>query len=122
MTRLSLKSHAELVAMGQSWLRRKGCSPIVIERKCVHFREISDAIGWKNNWKLKTLDTYLLECKATRSDFLHDRRKPHRSDGEGIGRYRYYLANDGVADGELPAKWGLLVISGRGIKEVVNVK
>jgi len=65
--------------------------------------EIPDAIGWDDG-----STTTLIECKASRPDFLSDRKKPHRS-GIGMGTLRYYLAPEGIAYGfELPPGWGLL--------------
>lgn len=53
----------------------------------------------------------LIECKASRSDFLADKRKPFRQDPlQGVGRRRYYLVNEGVAkQEEMPEGWQLLI-------------
>jgi len=65
--------------------------------------EKPDAIGW-NNGSVTTL----IECKATRHDFLSDRKKPFRK-AIGMGTFRYYLVPEGVAYAfEMPLNWGLL--------------
>ena len=53
----------------------------------------------------------LIECKASRSDFLADKRKPFRKNPQlGVGMRRYYLVNDGVAkQEEMPEGWQLLI-------------
>ena len=53
----------------------------------------------------------VIECKASRSDFLADKRKPFRQNPYlGIGRMRYYLVNEGVAtQNDMPDGWQLLI-------------
>ena len=54
-------------------------------------------------------NSVLFECKASRADFLRDRKKPFRADPQlGIGETRYYLVNEGVAkESEMPEGWYL---------------
>lgn len=99
------KPHAVLVERGASWLRRNGCR-IVLAEFSTALSEIPDVIGWKGTWG----DSFLIECKASRGDFLADkakgfRREPHR----GVGQFRYYLCPPGMIKAEeLPPQWGLL--------------
>jgi hypothetical protein len=74
-----------------------------------------DAIGWK-----KACHSVLVECKATRGDFLADRAKSWRQQPEnGVGCERYYLASHGlIRIDELPAGWGLLEVNSRQIETV----
>lgn len=53
----------------------------------------------------------LIECKASRADFLKDKRKPFRQNPKlGVGSVRIYLVNEGVAKPEeIPEGWYLLV-------------
>ena len=53
----------------------------------------------------------LIECKASRSDFLADKKKPFRQNPlMGVGKRRYYLVNEGVAtQEEMPQGWQLLI-------------
>jgi hypothetical protein len=100
-------THAELVARAVSWLRnRRRCSVVLAECGTWCVREIPDAIGWTYRGA-----STLVECKATRADFLADKAKPHRS-GVGLGSARFYMAPAGViAPEEAPTDWGLLSVS-----------
>ena len=97
-------SHARLVTMANQILRRMGYPYIISEPG---FRdEEPDAFGMSENM------TCLIECKATRSDFLADRKKIFRIHPEmGIGRQRIYLVNKGVCVvDELPDGWQLIEV------------
>ena len=54
-------------------------------------------------------NSVLFECKASRPDFLRDKKKPFRADPKlGVGETRYYLVNEGVAkETEMPDGWHL---------------
>jgi hypothetical protein len=95
-------THPSLVALGVRWLSRQ--SSAVFYEFAVTKKETPDIIGWSNG--LSTL----IECKATRSDFLVDAKKPVRRKPEkGMGQRRYYLCPAGIIDiDDLPNKWGLL--------------
>ncbi|WP_242880773.1 hypothetical protein [Stenotrophomonas maltophilia] len=104
-------THADLVKIAGRWLRNTaGCS-VVLEELCAATGngENPDAIGWRCG------QTMLIECKASRSDFLADRKKPFRADpSRGLGMYRYFLAPKGLLrPEEMPDRWGLLEVSGR---------
>lgn len=95
-------THAQLVKAGAEWMA-KYCDVVITEiASCAS--EEPDVIGWKNGY------SKLIECKATRSDFLADKVKPFRVVPEsGMGRERYYLAPVGlIGRHELPEGWGLL--------------
>ncbi len=100
--------------MAVGWLRRYRCGVVLSEQACAS-GEMPDAIGWK-----KACHSVLVECKASRSDFLADRDKPFRQQPEtGVGCERYYLAPRGLIHiEELPAGWGLLEVCGRDIERV----
>jgi hypothetical protein len=100
--------------MAVDWLRRYRCGVVLSEQACVS-GEMPDAIGWK-----KACHSVLVECKASRPDFLADREKPFRQKPEtGVGCERYYLAPKGlIRIEELPSGWGLLEVSGREIEEI----
>lgn len=107
-------THAKLVFMAVGWLRRYRCGVVLSEQACVS-GEMPDAIGWK-----KACHSVLVECKASRPDFLADRDKPFRQKPEtGVGCERYYLAPKGlIRIDELPVGWGLLEVCGREIEKV----
>lgn len=95
-------THGELVTLAMRWLFLHHYRVILTEPG--YRDESPDAIGFKSGFSL------LVECKATRADFLADRRKPFRQNpASGVGRLRVYLTNPGVAKPEeLPERWWLL--------------
>jgi len=98
-------THAELVALAARWLRKD--HPVVITDMTSGACETPDAIGF-------SLTSTLVECKASRSDFLRDKHKGFRlHDTNAMGDYRYFLAPPGmITVAELPAQWGLLEARG----------
>lgn len=110
-------THPQLVSRAVDWLRRHyGCGIILSEQYCAT-GEVPDAIGWKRHCR-----SVLVECKATRADFLADATKPFRlSPEEGLGCERFYLAPPGtIAREELPPRWGLLECTRRGARLIVK--
>ncbi|MGA2688150.1 MAG: hypothetical protein ABSE85_08780 [Candidatus Korobacteraceae bacterium] len=109
--------HAQLVARAADWLRhRYGCGIVLSEQYCVT-GEVPDVIGWK-----ASCQSVLVECKASRGDFLADASKPFRLHPEdGLGSRRLYCAPSGmIAREELPKHWGLLECKGREVELVVK--
>jgi hypothetical protein len=72
--------------------------------------ECADALGFGYKGS-----STLVECKASRSDFMADKKKWFRREPErGMGLKRYFLAPAGLLNpDELPAGWGLLEWNGR---------
>lgn len=103
-------THAALCDVAVKWLKRAhsaggpGCLVAVSEVAGGWTGEIPDAIGFNlSHWETGAT---VIEVKVSRSDFLSDRKKPHRQAG-GMGRWRYYMAPVGlIAVSELPAGWG----------------
>lgn len=107
-------THAELVERAVRWLRRDRRARVVVTAATVMTHEQPDALGWP----AMGFST-LVECKASRSDFLRDQKKWHRN-GYGLGHWRFYLTPpDMVKPAELPQRWGLLYAKPRGLKVVV---
>lgn len=109
-------THSQLVKIAENWLGSR-CGVILPEYNA-GMREIPDVIGFTKNGV-----SILVECKASRSDFLSDknklfRKKPHL----GMGQYRLYCAPTGVIKVEdLPKKWGLITVSESGrARMIVN--
>lgn len=93
-------THHELVEVAHRLLDHLRYKYIITEPG--YRKELPDAIGFK------TGESCLIECKASRADFLKDRKKPFRQDGKGVGKLRIYLTNPGVARiEEVPPKWQL---------------
>lgn len=112
-------THAELCAIAVKWLRRPSsggghsCLVAVSEVAGGWDGEIPDAIGFcLSHWEAGAI---VVEVKVTRSDFLADRKKPHRQPGAGMGTWRYYMAPQGlISVAELPPGWGLVEVNSRG--------
>jgi len=110
-------THAQLVKLAESWLRRcYRCGVILSEQACSS-GEVPDVIGWKGQCR-----SVVVECKVSRADFLADAQKPWRRDpNQALGCERLYLAHSGlIAPSELPAGWGLLECRARNIEMVVK--
>ena len=103
-------THNDLVKKASKWLKAQGCGLIITEMS--GRTQEPDAIGWYPCYSI------LIECKATRADFLRDKHKPwNRGIGKSMGDKRYYLAPSGIIKiEELPNGWGLLEPSGKGLK------
>jgi hypothetical protein len=86
---------------------------VVLSEQACASGEMPDAIGWK-----KACHSVVVECKASRADFLADAEKPWRQKPErGVGCERYYLAPSGfIHTDELPTGWGLLEVCGRDVE------
>lgn len=73
-----------------------------------------------NCWPSKRLEVHGIEIKVTRSDWLRELRKPHKSKwGRSISDFWFLAAPSGVLDGldELPDGWGYVEIqSGRSVE------
>jgi hypothetical protein len=116
----TLTEHCELVRVADQWLKQMGCNltfPELHVATCSG--EIPDAIGWRDGGKT----SILVECKVSRADFLADAQKPFRkSSDDGMGNWRFYLCPEGlIGIDELPAGWGLLYVTRRGVRKVHGV-
>lgn len=117
MPDLESKKHAQLVSAAVDWLRHKyRCGVVLSEQYCAT-GEVPDAIAWKAMCR-----SVVVECKASRADFLTDAKKPFRTNPEeGLGCERFYLAPPGmIAPDELPKDWGLLEYSRKQVRVVVK--
>ncbi|CAB3845420.1 MULTISPECIES: hypothetical protein [Achromobacter] len=101
--------HQRLVSAGERWLKRQGFAVVASELATTGCAEQADVIGFRSTCSA------LVEAKASRSDFLVDRKKPHRKEG-GLGVYRFFISPpDVVAITDLPPGWGLLHLEGKRI-------
>lgn len=102
-------THKELVDIGKRWLKEIAkCDIVVAEKSAPGSPEICDVIGWKYS-----KHSFLIECKASRSDFRVDEDKWFRHDDLGMGQTRYYLAPKGIIPlEEVKVGWGLLEVDG----------
>ena len=105
--KLAKLTHERMVRLLRNWLVVTQKRPVVATELASGGFEIPDALAFDSRgW------TWLYECKASRSDFLKDRKKPHRQDPRhGVGQERWYVAPFGLLDpSEIPDPWGLLEI------------
>lgn len=95
-----LLTHRQLVGLAHRYLHSLGYPCILTEPG--YRKELPDAIGFKDD------DSLLIECKASRADFLKDKKKEFRAEGKGVGMYRLYLTNAGIVfPWDVPPKWQL---------------
>lgn len=104
-------NHKQLVKRAAEWLRLRGHTIVITELRTLA-SETPDAYGYKGGVST------IIECKASRSDFLADKKKRFRVCPEyGMGDKRYYMVPKGlVSESELPAGWGLLEVSDKQVR------
>jgi len=102
-------THDELVEKAAIFLKKK--YPVVATEIVTSAFEQPDAIGF-SPWGISAI----VECKANRSDFLSDSKKPFREwPGLGMGMYRYYFGPESAfKDSEVPEFWGIIRVGPRG--------
>lgn len=109
-------THAELIKAGERWLRKtQRCVVVLSDVNTWATSENPDILGW-NRAGFSTI----VECKASRADFLRDLKKPFRMHPEqGIGVNRFYVVpyfshasmdagNVIRSRTEVPQGWGVL--------------
>lgn len=120
MTKSKTWTHDELCAIAVKWLKRPnsnnghGCHVAVSEVRSGWTGEVPDAIGFRQAGYAPCDGSVVVEVKVSRSDFLADKKKPHRNEG-GLGNWRYFMCPEGMIEpDELPEGWGLLWVNSRG--------
>ena len=88
--------------------------PVVLEEIATE-AEQPDVIAWDYRGR-----SIVVECKASRADYLADRAKHFRRDPTlGMGRERFFAAPAGLLEAaELPDGWGLVEVSERGCRTI----
>ncbi len=110
-------THKSLCTIAVSWLKRQNgprCKVAVSEVPSGFNGEMPDAIGFCYDYHYEC--SVMVEVKVSRSDFLNDKKKPHRNGTTvGMGNYRYYMCpTDLIKPEELPDKFGLIYVNSRG--------
>lgn len=107
-------THSQLVDVAEKYLRKRLNLKVVFKELVSCSREIPDAIGFDATY------SYLVECKASRSDFLSDCKKPFRQNpAQGMGALRFYLCPKGlIKPEEVPEYWGLIYTDGVNYKTI----
>ena len=112
--------HPRLVLLAVRWARGRTGGVVLAEPRTwwTARGQCPDVLAWPNpagrRWRAGSV---LVEAKASRADFLADRKKPiHARPEDFPGVRRYYLAPPGlIAAPELPERWGLLEPSGSSV-------
>jgi hypothetical protein len=113
--------HADLCQLAANWLKRSlsakghGCQIAFTETRTSFLAgESPDAIGFRVAERRYGGGATVVECKVSRADFLADAKKPHRAEGSGMGRFRYYLCpEDLIVRTEIPPGWGLVYVGAK---------
>lgn len=107
-------THKQLVDIGYKWIMKR-CGVAFRELKSLNY-EIPDVIGFTSG------ESFLIECKANRADYLNDKSKFFRIHPEqGMGKFRFYLCPTGlISINELPDNWGLIYVNSGKAKCVHN--
>lgn len=99
-------THVDLVTAARRWLRSYYRCDVVLSERGTYLKDQPDAFGWSSSYCGKSV---LVECKASRNDFIGDRVKPRTWCADRcLGDERYYFTNPGVirSRDELPTGWG----------------
>jgi len=106
-------THKELVIAAHRWLvSETKCGIAFREYKSSRFStELPDVIGFDGDGL-----SYVIECKASRADFLADANKLFRQNPEtGMGAQRYYCCHESLLKvKDMPRLWGLLHVNDDG--------
>lgn len=112
-------THDQLVLRAERFLKNMGCGVVFSDRfrAATHNGEQPDAIGWRDSVSL------LIECKASRADFLADKKKRFRIEAaDGMGEWRFYMCPPGlIKPDELPFGWGLLYCHPKKVERVHGI-
>ena len=111
-------THFDLVLRAEKFLQNMNCKVVIRDpfSAATHNGEQPDAIGWRDGL------SFLIECKASRADFLADKKKPFRQDAnKGMGDWRFYMSPPEIINpDDLPQGWGLLWCYPKKIKRVTG--
>ena len=108
-------THSELISFAWYNIKQEfddGWDPsseAIFESNSAGTIEVPDILIFGHNIDSCTV----IECKASRSDFLADRKKPFRIYPEmGMGKRRVFVVNEGVVrdPGEIPEGWMCYVV------------
>ena len=111
--------HDELCTRSEKWLKSQNCGVTFNDsfQAVTYSGEQPDAMGFRSGCSI------LIECKASRSDFLADKKKRFRKDPSlGVGDWRFYMSLPGVINiSDLPDGWGLLWMHPKKIERVHGI-
>ena len=104
-------THKQLVEIAYRWVLSNTSCGFAFKELNTIAGETPDVIGF-GSWG----HSVLVECKASRSDFLSDKNKPFRKvPDRGMGSQRFYCCPSGMIKvSELPTSWGLIYVNDKG--------
>lgn len=110
-------THDDLVMRAEKWLKSQNCKVVIRDPFRTMNQEQPDTIGWRDGVSI------LIEAKASRADFLADKKKWFRKYPEkGMGDWRFYICEpDVIRIEDLPEGWGLLYVTPKTIKKVHGI-
>ena len=101
-------THQELCSAAAKCLVSRFKCHFAITDLTTYAGEKPDAIGFKGDVSI------VIEAKVSRADFLADKKKYYRKEGNGMGDHRFYICpTDMIKVEELPAGWGLIYFNGK---------
>lgn len=101
-------THSQLVEIAHKWvLKKASCGAAFKELKTGGTSEIPDVISFGSG-----SHSVMVECKISRSDFIRDKRKQHKT---RMGKYRFYCVPKGLLNiRDLPEGYGLIEVNEKG--------
>jgi hypothetical protein len=106
-----IMTHNDLVKKAVVWLKTaQQCNPVFSERGSARIPEVPDAIGFTST------ESIVVEVKVSKGDLMADKKKLHRTNGDGMGNRRYYLMPEDIyqeCKGNDWRGWGVAVWSDR---------
>lgn len=109
MKTVSELTHNEIADWAAVRIRKMGYPLSFSNMTSKTSREQPDVLGVNDISK-----SILIEVKISRADFLKDKKKPWRADGQGFGKRRVYLTPQGLLKPEeVPYGWELWEVHGK---------
>lgn len=113
------QTHSNIVDAAYNWIMHAGKCKFAFKEMHSTTSEIPDILGFMDSgWS-----SVLIECKASRSDFLADKKKQFRiHPNDGMGKFRFYCCpTNMIRKDEVPEKWGLIYVGKTGhARAVIN--
>lgn len=110
-------THTDLVNCAVKWLRTNDHKVYFAEPRFEGHKYSPDALGWSWRYGIRpdSATSTLIECKASRSDFLADRKKlihdqDHSEDHPGDRRFFMVPESLRIDPTKLPYGWGLIEV------------
>lgn len=111
-------THDEIGVLAAKKLKGMGYITALSNITGAAISEKPDALGINSGG-----ESFLVEVKVSRSDFLADKKKPHRTADKAIGNYRAYLTPKGLlSPDEIPYGWQLWEVHGKTKPVIKTIK